>query len=149
MSKPNLGRRRYPDWRNPPEACDSCGEPLVVLVENSAVYGAPRGKWPWIYLCMSCGAFVGCHPGSAYPLGLMADAATRRLRKALHVSIDSLWQSGGMTRSKAYSLLAKLTGRRRFHVGELTRDECHSANEAFRAWEAANDFHEVGDDLPW
>lgn len=140
-------RRRYEGWQDPPESCGCCGEALVVLVNNEVAYGRPCGDWPWIYLCMSCGAFVGCHPYSIYPLGVMADKETRQMRRALHAMIDRTWQSGFKTRRETYELMRRLMGfgPREFHIGELSREECLQANAAFRSWETAADF----DDPPW
>lgn len=136
-------RKRYPDWRDPPTACDCCGEPVVQLTSNSAIYGREYGEWPYVYLCLLCGATVGTHPHSVYPLGLMADAETRSMRTALHAVIDPSWKSGLVGRGELYRMLGELMGLppgRRFHVGELTKEECRRANEAFRAWETAVDF---------
>lgn len=139
-------RKRYPGWRDPPTSCDCCGEPLVVLTGNETVYGRPVGDWPWVHLCMSCGAFVGCHPYSVFPLGVMADKETRAMRRALHAMIDRTWQSGFKTRSETYQLMRRLTGTPgEFHIGELDKAGCLRANQAFRAWETAADF----DDPPW
>lgn len=133
-------RKRYAHWREPPSACDCCGEELVVLTGNQAAYGRPVGDWPYIYLCMSCGAFVGCHPYSVYPLGVMADKETRSMRRALHAMIDPLWKEPAMTRSEVYHMMAGLMGSRDFHIGELSKEECARANALFRAWETAADF---------
>lgn len=136
-------RRRYKDWRDPPSQCDCCGEPVVTLASNAAVYGRECGDWPMIYLCLLCGAFVGCHPYSVFPLGIMADDETRGMRRALHAMIDPLWKSHGWSRPEVYGLMTGLMGfgpGRRFHIGELSRIECLQANEVFRTWETAVDF---------
>lgn len=136
-------RRRYADWRDPPSRCDCCGEATVTLTSNSAIYGREYGDWPYVYLCLLCGASVGTHPHSVYPLGLMADKETRALRTALHAIIDPAWKSGRVSRSELYRMMADALGLPRFHVGDLSREQCHLANKAFRAWETAADF---GDD---
>ncbi|CAA2409919.1 Phage protein [Xanthomonas phage Bosa] len=138
-------KKRYKDWLDPPQVCDCCGEPLVVLVNNTVVYGRPCGDWPWIYLCMSCEAFVGCHPYSVFPLGRMADRETRQMRRQLHAMIDPLWNTPAMSRGEVYSMMAKMMGTPTFHIGELSREECLRANQLFRTWETAVDF----DDPPW
>ncbi len=81
--KPYHYKRRYIDWKDPPSQCDNCQEPLVTLTNNHVVYGRNFGEWPMIYLCMSCGAFCGCHPFSVFPLGLMGDDGTRGRRRSL------------------------------------------------------------------
>ena len=133
-------RRRYPDWRDPPSHCDCCGEPTVTLTSNSTIYGREYGDWPYVYLCMLCGASIGTHPHSDYPLGLMADKETRTLRTALHAIIDPAWKEGQISRGELYQVMAEGMGLQRFHVGDLTKAQCHQANAVFRAWETAADF---------
>lgn len=98
--------------------CTLCGG-AVEFVNNKVVYGKPFGEWPMIYRCTNpaCHAFVHCHPGSTTPLGTMADSYTRRLRKKAHHAFDRLWRNGRMTRSDAYTWLAKRLG--------IPRDQCH------------------------
>jgi hypothetical protein len=100
-----------------PEHCDACASFDVTFTNNEAVYGKPHGEWPFVYLCLACGAVVGCHPGTRVPLGRMADKRTRKLRGQAHTVFDPLWQSGAMTRSEAYCWLAR-------HLG-ITREQCH------------------------
>lgn len=134
-------KKRYPDWRDPPAVCDCCGAKTIELRSHDVLYnGEEYGEWPYIYYCDCCGASVGVHPFSVYPLGVMADAATRSARSAVHAIIDPLWKSGRFTRGQVYSMMARLTGRRSFHTGELSKDECHAAVAAFRTWETVDDF---------
>ncbi|MDN0082342.1 zinc-finger-containing protein [Crenobacter sp. SG2305] len=101
-----------------PASCRYCaGE--VHLVSNAVVFGRPYGRWPNIYLCRQCSAYVGTHPGTAIPLGTLADTKTRQARKLAHASFDSLWRDGRMTRSAAYRWLANAMG--------LAKAQCHIA----------------------
>lgn len=43
--------------------CPRCHCPTM-LVDSAFVYGRSYGP---IYLCLICGAYVGCHPGSTRP----------------------------------------------------------------------------------
>lgn len=129
-------KRRFPEWRDPPIICDLCGEALIY--QSLDVH--PRGFWPVKYMCMNCGASVGTHPHSVYPLGTMADPALRKKRMAVHMAIDYLWLNGGRTRQEVYELMSRLTGLPDFHVGELSDIECDHAMRAFRRWEARADF---------
>ena len=71
-------KRRFPEWRDPPTSCDCCGSKTIELRSHDILYnGREYGDWPYIYYCDCCGASVGLHPFSVYPLGTMADAATR------------------------------------------------------------------------
>lgn len=138
-------KKRFKHWRDPPTDCNCCGEPLVVLTGNEAVYKLPVGQWPWVYLCMSCGAYCGVHPHSIYPIGTLADRETRALRSALHAMIDPLWKDGHMSRFKVYKMLSRMMRMpdgEEFHIGNLSREECIKAGEVFKDWEMVADFNE-------
>ena len=128
-------RKRFPEWRDPPTVCDCCGYELVVLTGNEWVYGRPVGDWPWFYVCLGCEALVGCHPHSIYPLGVLADKATRQMRRQLHAMIDVHW-STPEGRTTLYKRLAALVGTSTFHIGNLSKAQCLEVNEVFRTWEA-------------
>ncbi|HDZ4410729.1 TPA: hypothetical protein RTB91_004232, partial [Salmonella enterica subsp. enterica serovar Monophasic] len=44
------------------------------------------------------------------PLGRMADGKTRALRVKAHAAFDPLWQSGSISRTKAYLQLSRKLG---------------------------------------
>lgn len=135
-------RKRFGGWLDPPQECDTCGGPAV-LVCNSLLYGRAIGRWPWVYFCLCCGAATGCHPQSVYPLGTMADAATRKARSAVHALLDPMWQSGGMTRNEAYARLAQLMGlppKKAIHIGNMALEDCHLAAERLRETLMVEDF---------
>jgi hypothetical protein len=116
----NPSRRAIKRVTNPlpaPIECRLCSS-KVDLVKNSEIYnGREYGEWPWAYLCRGCGAYVGLHPFTAIPLGTLADIATREARMQAKDAFNPLWQSGGMTRSDAYSWLAAQLG--------IAVGECH------------------------
>jgi hypothetical protein len=135
-------RRRFPDWLDPPRACDCCAGP-VVLVQNRVLYGENIGEWPALYFCLCCEASVGCHDFSIYPKGLMADRAVRAARQQVHRLLDPLWQSGRMTRDQAYNLLAeamRVPPWETVHVGSMDMAQCARAAEALRGLSMVDDF---------
>ncbi len=81
------------------------------------------------YLCTTCGAYVGCHPGSKRPLGRLADAELRRWKMKVHEVLDPLWTRGRMKRSQAYSHLANRMGIRKqdCHIGMFDAEQCRQA----------------------
>ena len=93
-----------------PEQCDTCCSVNIELTTNDKIYGRTYGNWPHIYYCNDCRAAVGCHPGTFIPLGRMADRTTRQLRTKAHNEFDRLWQTGLMSRAKAYNWLANQLG---------------------------------------
>ena len=102
--------------------CPHCHCPTI-LVDSKVIYKASYGP---IYLCLLCGAYVGCHPGSVRPLGSPADRATRVARRMAHEAFDPLWRRGSMTRSEAYAWLAKQMGlpTEQTHIGMFTAEQC-------------------------
>lgn len=81
---PHVSRRalaRVRDRIEPPTACHCCGGP-VKLTNNRDIYnGQSFGDWPYVYRCAQCQAYVGLHPDTDLPLGIMADRQTIQARK--------------------------------------------------------------------
>ena len=94
-----------------------------VWVENKVVYGKNYGKSYMMYYCKKCDAYVGCHNNTKEPLGTLADAELRDLRKQVHNLIDPLWQSGEVRRRDIYQQLSDYMGFS-FHTGEATKEDC-------------------------
>lgn len=137
-------KRRYPDWRDPPASCDCCHSQQVSFRSHDVLYGGKEyGDWPYIYYCEECEASVGCHPFSIYPLGIMADSATRSARATLHAIMDPMWKSGQYERGELYAKMAELLGLPkgvRFHTGSLSLAGCHAACSALRTLQTVDDF---------
>lgn len=124
-----------------PEECPHCydhetGKPFahIEIVNNEEIYGRSYGEWPWVYQCQQCGAYVGMHPFTNIPLGTLADGPTRQARKRCKEPFESLHRSGRMTRSEAYSKLAKKLGIpvEQCHFGWFDAAQCKRAAEAAR-----------------
>lgn len=78
------------------------------------------------YLCEPCWAYVGCHPGTARPLGRLADGKLRAAKQAAHKAFDALWQSRHVERSEAYGRLARelQLPHEQTHIGMFDVDQC-------------------------
>jgi zinc-finger-containing domain len=116
----NPSRRATARVKNPlplPSRCPHC-DGAVEIVNNSKIYGREYGEWPWAVLCRDCGAYVGLHPFTGIPLGMLADGPTRAARRRAKDAFNPLWQNGGMTRNAAYAWLAR-------QLGITTVEECH------------------------
>jgi len=116
-------RQRVNDPIPIPTTCPNCGAE-VKLVKNSEIYnGREFGKWPYAYLCVdreNCNSYVGLHPGTDIPLGVLADDATRLARRKAKEYFQPLWR-GKRTRfrerTEAYQWLADELG--------IPFEECH------------------------
>ena len=115
-----------------PKKCNICGG-VVIKTNNCAVYGRNIGKWPFIYLCNNCGAYVGLHTTTDIPLGTLADERTRDARTTYKPFFNSIWQKGFMTRTEAYKELAHYLGisKSECHWGLFDVDRCKKAHEFY------------------
>lgn len=114
-----------------PVLCPYCGSEAKLLGSSAPLYrGTDYGP---VWLCSPCGAWVGCHPGSALPLGRLADASLRQAKMAAHAAFDPLWRrkmerdglGKGHARSRAYQWLAGQLG--------VEREACHIACSTSRS----------------
>jgi hypothetical protein len=97
--------------------CQYCGE-LSRQVTGKEIYPHRRDLWGNIfYQCEPCSAYVGCHPRSNRPLGILANAELRKAKSAAHRAFDELWRDGWMSRTAAYKWLAEALN--------ITHDKCH------------------------
>ena len=116
--------RRVKDYLPAPTVCRYCSG-AVRLVSNALFYGGREYGWPLAYHCASCGARVGCHPGTDIPLGTIADTATMKARREAHDAFDPLWKDKGKgVRSKAYRALSKTLGIEAAHISWLDASQC-------------------------
>lgn len=125
----SLRTKRFADWRDPPQLCDCCGAADIVLTCNERVYGRPYGQWPFVYFCQACGAYTGLHPKSVFPLGTLADEATRQARSQVHALFDRLWIKRIKSRRDAYASLADKLGIpvAACHIALFDRARCEQA----------------------
>lgn len=137
--------------RAQPPTCPGCNKPAQ-LVDGARMYPSrPDLHAKWYWLCLPCGAWCGCHPGTKRSLGVPAGAELRRARSILHHDrLDPLWQNAtahydhepespravaiirNTARSRVYEFLAWKLG--------LDREDCHTAlfdlATCRRAWTA-------------
>lgn len=84
--------------------CPYCGC-STVLVDSSVIYG--QDGYGYFYLCIICGAYVGCHGNTTEPLGYPANKELRDARRAAHSVFDRIWKTGKMRRRAAYAWLSE------------------------------------------
>lgn len=105
-----------------------CGSVATYHETSTHVYGKDLGP---VYSC-ECGSLVGVHRGTKKPLGVPADANTRKARKRAHDAFDQLWKKhkSGYSRTrkrvKAYRWLAGKMGiaEHDCHIGNFDYDTC-------------------------
>lgn len=108
--------------RNPlpiPTICPNCGS-AVERVSNSVIYKREYGKWPFAYKCtsMACDSYVGLHPRTDIPLGILADKRTRSARKDAKDMLRPLWEERGFEQQAVYRWLSE-------KMGIENVDHCH------------------------
>ena len=129
---PLISRRALNRIKHPaaiPSACNCCGVSGVELVDNSEIYnGKSYGEWSYAYLCRSCGAYVGLHPGTDIPLGTLADKPLRDDRQKGKAVFNQLWRDY-MSRNQAYAWLAEAmrVDPKDCHFGLFDSEQCLQA----------------------
>lgn len=121
---------RVKDPLPPIKQCQYCCG-TVQVKENRVVYGRNFGKWPWIYKCCDCDAYVGMHPSTSIPLGTLADRATREWRKVAKELFFQWIEEQTLTRTEAYKRLALMMGlsRAETHFGMFSVEQCKEATK--------------------
>lgn len=107
--------------------CPVCGSGAR-LEDSKIIYGKSYGL-AWV--CDSfpkCDTYVGCHKGTATPLGELANAEIRTWRKKTHARLDPLWKSKKYNRKELYQELS-IKFHDPFHVGNLNVEQCKEVIE--------------------
>lgn len=111
--------------------CPYCQAPAY-LASGAHVYPhRPDLRRLPFWRCDPCDAHVGCHPDTTHPMGSLANAELRAKRRAAHASFDPIWQTGLLSRGKAYQWLRREM-RLSFedcHIGRFTVEQCAEAVE--------------------
>ncbi|MNE20646.1 hypothetical protein D3C81_700830 [compost metagenome] len=121
--------KRVKDPLPKPEACPYCGG-SVKLVNNCEIYGKSIGDWPFAYHCQKCSeAYVGVHPDTDIPVGIMACKKLRKARQSAKISFHEMLAATGMERRHGYAWLAKQLGLsiNETHYGWFTLLQCEQA----------------------
>lgn len=119
--------KRVPEGIKRPR-CPYCG--LEADLKSAAdVYGGGAGAdYSDIWVCPNapCDARVGCHKGTIVPLGRLANAELRALRRRCHELVDLAWKSGRHRRVDTYKHVAEIMGipRRAAHIGIFDKRQC-------------------------
>ena len=97
--------------------CPYCSKPAILVTGDVVYPHRPDLSEKHFYMCYTCNAHVGCHPGTTNPLGRLANAELRKAKQAAHAAFDPLWRDGKQKRKAAYKWLASQLG---IHV-----NDCH------------------------
>lgn len=98
--------------------CGDCGARMILRDSKfGKFYGC--SQYP------SCKGTHGAHPDGT-PLGIPADAATRKSRMSAHAALEDIKSAYGWTTNDTYRWLSKNMGMPRddVHIGVFTKDEC-------------------------
>ena len=113
-----------------------CGSPAH-LDTNAKLYNGREYGNGKVWLCdrwPTCDGSVGTHPDGS-PLGSLIDTPTRKYRRAVHATIDPLWQSQERSKKRArgsvYGWLCKIMDLppKDCHVGHWDAETCKRALE--------------------
>ena len=116
------------------EICPYCGA-KPELVDSAEVYNG-KSFGP-IYICRPCNAYVGVYENSNKPLGRLADAELREMKKQAHDIFDQIWRLGYKRgRYHAYRWLSQQLQRpsEYTHIGMMDVDECQKVIDLSKAY---------------
>lgn len=105
--------------------CPFCNSGIAYLKDNAILYGGR--SFGNSYICQNypkCDTYVGTHRGTNKPLGTLANAELRELRKKCHIKFDPIWECGKMKRKEAYRWLAKVMNLQEVHIAEFSKEQC-------------------------
>ena len=107
--------------------CQYCGQ-TSTLVSGESIYPSLKRLWcKRFYLCTPCNAYVGTSP-DGFPLGTLANAKLRDMRKKAHASFDTLWRGNTsyMSRFCAYHWLKTQMNipSEKCHIGMFNVSQC-------------------------
>jgi ssDNA-binding Zn-finger/Zn-ribbon topoisomerase 1 len=108
--------------------CGICGLKAEIK-DSKVIYGKSYGL---IYVCSNypkCDSYVGCHKGTATPLGTVTDKKTRKIRTKAHSIFDPLWKEGNYERSELYHEVGIKMNKIPLHIGQLNFEECEKLIE--------------------
>lgn len=99
--------------------CCTCRKELdCELVKGDVIYPQRQDLSHLnFYRCPNCKQYIGCHPNSIKPLGVIPTQEMKKARIIIHSMIDPLWKSGKISRKKLYRLIAKELGIKTYHTG--------------------------------
>jgi hypothetical protein len=122
--------------------CRYCQQEAPLLRHRQKGYPYWKDYGP-TYVCVPCGAWVGCHEGTTNALGGLANAELREAKIAAHAAFDPLWQakirrdecSKAKARKAGYKWLSEQLGIpfERTHIGYMSLEECRKVVEVCKA----------------
>lgn len=100
--------------------CCGCAKDVTpTLTTGAEVYPHRSDLFAFqFWRCDDCGNWVGCHKGTASPLGNIPTPELRYARGRIHALIDPLWKSRRTTRQALYAEISHRIGKE-YHTGDI------------------------------
>lgn len=129
-----------------PVSCDYCQQPAELCTGADIYPHRDDLARHHFYRCVPCEAYVGTHDGTVMPLGRLANARLRALKKSVHALFDPIWRGLGTprnrgrnrktARSAAYGQLAIALGipKSECHIGMFDEERCEQALRIITSW---------------
>lgn len=107
--------------------CPYCGSRVVLRSAEGIYRHNDKGEMLWV--CSqypACDAYVRVHPGTATPMGSLANRQLRALRRTAHEQFNKIYQLELMCKNDAYSWLAGVLNvpKSQAHIGFLGEYYC-------------------------
>lgn len=109
--------------------CGECKSPMVL--RRTTKFSNPDGTPRLFFGCSNypqCKGTHGAHQDTGEPLGIPADAETKKARMRAHDLFDQLWKKGWMTRNQAYEHMQELMkmSEEDAHISKFTKEQCNT-----------------------
>ena len=104
--------------------CACCGSKVEQVVSGKEIYPHRQDLYSLKFYLCDCGAYVGTHKGTEYPLGTCADAALRTLRGKCHKAFDPLWKHTSVFSSRADAYAWLYAELKVAHIAEANKQQC-------------------------
>lgn len=113
--------------------CCNCKENInSVLTTGKYVYPHRNDLMSlWFHKCPKCGKFIGCHPNTKKPLGVIPTDEMKKARIIIHDKMDYYWKNGKVSRHDMYKMMSKELGIVSYHTGYTKSiEECRKVYRA-------------------
>jgi len=113
--------------------CPYCGRDAE-LVTGDDIYTTNAFNHLYFWMCGPCAAYVGTHAGKKHkPMGTLAKADLRVLRRKAHAVFDSTWRETNISRSKMCDRMSALMELPigKCHIGMFNEEQCFKVIEYF------------------
>lgn len=128
--------------KRPNIKCPYCGSQAFLRPASVLNRHDPRYDNEKYYVCARypfCDSYVRAHADSQLPMGTLANKALRRKRREAHIALQSLLDSGLMTKKEVYRWLQVQMGlpEEEAHIAKFSERRCEEVIRLCRRFQSS------------